>query len=395
MKEFLKTYTIRVTPLSPIHIGCGEDFEPTNYVIDKKKLYTFDPVRLLLSLGDEARREFSCIVDKNNSLREIQEFFYKYKETALRIGVSNADVVEEAQKFYDSRIGKITQREDTVLNKLEIARTAFNPCNNQPILPGSSVKGAIRTALLDKCRNDKRYVVKTKEGIRDLPDREIRKEAERQCQLMIQDRFQKNEDFFTDPLRFIKIGDGASQETIRTRICFQVNRKKHPNNYRAGGNINTLLECISGNMNQFFTTQWSIEMKDGNSGQLPKLQFDFSGIAEACHTFYYDRFKAECAVLEENHYADNWVHSIENHLKLGGKLDELVKKREGFLLRVGRHSGAESVTVDAPRSIKIMKGRGQHASYAEKTTTLWLAADRKNQWDRLKPFGWVFVQIVP
>ncbi|AEC18299.1 hypothetical protein UMN179_02286 [Gallibacterium anatis UMN179] len=32
-KEFMQTYQIYLTPLSPIHIGCGEDFEPTNYVI--------------------------------------------------------------------------------------------------------------------------------------------------------------------------------------------------------------------------------------------------------------------------------------------------------------------------------------------------------------------------
>jgi hypothetical protein len=34
MNAFMKTYQAGAHALSPIHIGCGEDFEPTNYVID-------------------------------------------------------------------------------------------------------------------------------------------------------------------------------------------------------------------------------------------------------------------------------------------------------------------------------------------------------------------------
>ena len=49
MNTFLKTYRLALTPLSPIHIGCGEDFEPTNYVIDGGLLYGFDPSRAVLN----------------------------------------------------------------------------------------------------------------------------------------------------------------------------------------------------------------------------------------------------------------------------------------------------------------------------------------------------------
>ena len=30
MSPFLTTHRLHLTPLSPLHIGCGEDFEPTN-----------------------------------------------------------------------------------------------------------------------------------------------------------------------------------------------------------------------------------------------------------------------------------------------------------------------------------------------------------------------------
>ena len=49
MNAFLSAHTLALTPLSPIHIGCGEDFEPTNYVIEDGLLYGFDPSRATLT----------------------------------------------------------------------------------------------------------------------------------------------------------------------------------------------------------------------------------------------------------------------------------------------------------------------------------------------------------
>ena len=41
MKKFMQTHKVYLTPLSPIHIGCGEDFEPTNYIVEQDLLYYF------------------------------------------------------------------------------------------------------------------------------------------------------------------------------------------------------------------------------------------------------------------------------------------------------------------------------------------------------------------
>src|SRR5207237_7974826 len=62
----------------------------------------------------------------------------------IRVSKANSE-------FYLQRVGNIVQREGTgeVINKLEIDRTAFNPVSRLPVLFGSSLKGAIRTALLD------------------------------------------------------------------------------------------------------------------------------------------------------------------------------------------------------------------------------------------------------
>ena len=107
--NFLDTCNLSITTLSPIHIGCGEDFEPTNYVIDGNRLYTFDPVLLLRELPKKDQEEFARIVAGRDSLRAIQSFFYRHKPTALNVGRLTANVAEPVQNFYDSRIGQVAQ----------------------------------------------------------------------------------------------------------------------------------------------------------------------------------------------------------------------------------------------------------------------------------------------
>lgn len=393
--NFLETYDLSVTTLSPIHIGCGEDFEPTNYVIEGNRLYVFDPVQLLRILPREEQEEFAKIVAREDSLRAVQKFFYRHRKDALKMGRCAAKVAEAVQDFYNSRIGTVAQREPgkNVLNKLEIARTAFNPLSGQPVLPGSSIKGAIRTALLDELLRGRGYPV------------------QRDNKLMVQEVFDLGTDskrhFSRDPFRFLKISDGtfcpkipkrnpdgSIQQVERLpRICFQVNRKKRPNKYDASGTINTLLECIPANTARAFTAQWVIERKviehkAGGAGQLPCLQLDFETVAAACNRFYTERLQAEMKI---HNSTAKWAADMGKMMAPGGFLKKMIDNGQGFLLRVGRHSGAESVTVNAPRNIKIMKGKGEKPEYAQEATTLWLAADQKDQMENMQPFGWVFI----
>ena len=76
MSQFLTTHRLHLTPLSPLHIGCGEDFEPTNYVIDDGLLYGFDPSRA--TLNDLQRRQLTDVA-RRGSLSGIQRFFRRLK----------------------------------------------------------------------------------------------------------------------------------------------------------------------------------------------------------------------------------------------------------------------------------------------------------------------------
>jgi hypothetical protein len=71
-----------------------------------------------------------------------------------------------------------------------------------------------------------------------------------------------------------------------------------------------------------------------------------------------------------------------------------VEARQGAaVLRIGRHCGAESVTIEGHRDIKIIQKRGERPIYRQEATTLWLAArnPRPSAGEPLDPFGWVML----
>ena len=77
---------------------------------------------------------------------------------------------------------------------------------------------------------------------------------------------------------------------------------------------------------------------------------------------------------------------------LGDELNELRQHRQGFLLRVGKHSGAESVTLNGVRDIKILGKQGEPPSYRPETTEKRFASQTKRAESGLLPFGWVWVE---
>ena len=155
MKKFMQTHQVYLTPLSPVHIGCGEDFEPTNYVIEGETLFNFEPSHLMLN--DRERTDLLNAVNRLDLLA-IQRFFLNNKDKAIANSGYFVDVSEGLAQDYKNRVGKVSQRENDgnkVINNLSIERTTFLPLQNLPYIPGSGFKGALATALLDQAHQAK------------------------------------------------------------------------------------------------------------------------------------------------------------------------------------------------------------------------------------------------
>jgi len=398
--QFLKHYTLKYTPLSPVHIGADESYEPGNYVIDDENhaLYSFDTQAAMNGLEESDHRQLLSIVSgrpDDEMLTRVQAFFNNNRDKLIGMAHQPVLTARGIAALYHKRIGKTAQHEGRgrrVINKLEIERTFYNPVDNSPLFPGSSIKGAIRTALLDMENNGNRP--------RGRPNN----------QQFQADIFKGK--FATDPMRLISVSDASwqgSRQLPDTQVLFAVNRKREPvmkdgkllKSQAERSNLNQLLECVpamAGNL-----LQGSLQIQDvsgirHDDSKLPnrKLQWDISDIAQACNAFYFDLFAKERKNLEDRGYVQReWWVKMDQLLQQG-----MLKKMQGgkaFLLRVGRHSGAEGVTLNGARkkNIKIMQGKGNKPVWENKPRTWWLAAEQISDTNSLLPFGWVLVEIDP
>lgn len=404
------SYRLLITPLSPVHIGTGESYEPTNYVIEDGVLHEFDTGAAMQALTERDRAELLAIGNRRpdtGMIEALQKFFHDRRAPLMGRAVQRIPVLPGVANLYAKRVGQTANREadgKKVVNRLEIDRTSFNPITRLPLLFGSSLKGAIRTALLDK--------VNAGAGLLKVEDRRKGKWRNENNQEMQQRLFQyRAGKFELDPMRLIQLADAAWQGEPglpAAQICLAVNRKKIEVKDRSGQvrksqaeskELYQILECVSGWHYRAFAGQLTVqsvaELDHSHRDKLPvsDRRFGMKQISQACNTFYRPILEAEMQQMRDRRYHNStWDTAIQSLLRSNA---ERFQRGEIFLLRVGRHSGAESVTLNGVRDIKIMRGKDEKPEYLDSAKTLWLAAEDKDQMQNLLPFGWLLVEVHP
>ncbi|MHB8743784.1 MAG: RAMP superfamily CRISPR-associated protein [Sulfuricaulis sp.] len=407
------SYRMLITPLSPVHIGTGESYEPTNYVIEDGVLHEFDTGTVVGALTASDRKELLDIANRKpdwKMILNLRKFFFDRRKSLIPWAIQRVPVTHYVDNLYEERIARAAQHESgggKVLNELAIDRTSFNPITRQPVLFGSSLKGAMRTALLNNANEGRRAY--EKKGLHEFQGRLFK----------YRDPENGKQSLELDPMRLVQLADAGwqgEQGLPAAQVHLAVNRKKAPvadeqgklrkSSVESGNGPDQILECISGWRYRAFSGQINLQSVEGVADQNKKgqrrlpaedLRFDMAQIVLACNDFYKPILESENQLMRERGYLDDaWGKSIEQLLKTN---DARMRRGDVFLLRVGRHSGAESVTLNGVRSIKIMEGKGpdgkNKSSNANAAKTLWLAADTKDQSTKLLPFGWVLVELQP
>lgn len=395
MNTFLKTYRLALTPLSPIHIGCGEDFEPTNYVIDDGVLYGFDPSRAVLSDGQKSK-----LLDVANraSLLGIQKFF---KDNAQIFKVQADTLIPVSSgvaTVYEQRVGRAANVEasgNQVSNQLFIERTMHTGRESQPYIPGSSFKGAIRTAMLDHL---------------NLEQRPMREDNVQKGTPKLEARLLGHGDdpnnFGRSPLRLLKIADlmPVTHTEPARRVMFALNRRKRKpldENEPQPKGIAARKECILHGQYRAFVADAVLPSlnphNDSKTTPSPGLRpTDLRTIAKQSNAYNRTRLLREMGVLDGRGLVNPaWKQSID--LLIAGELGKRLKAGDAFLIRLGRYGGAESKTLsgEGVANIKIMGAKGQPPTFESTTKTVWLAAEQENEQKHLLPFGWAVVEIDP
>lgn len=354
----MKIYKLKLTAISPIHIGTGEDYEPINYIIDKMDvktadgkvikrdyMFVFDEMKFYSNLDNTKKAEFNKIVlDTSYDARfKLYGFIASNKVVAKKIAFQKIWVFPAVANEYYNAIGKVVQKEgngNKVFNSFIVSKTYISPNKNKPILLGSSLKGSISTA----------YQEKLYKKIRNYEDVQ---------NLMLKPT---KENLFKNFL----IAD-ANPLKAATFIDKAVNLKRKKATTNDNGGVPVKLQAIM--QTSQFETQ--ITIKD-------KLNFD--EIMQSCNEHYLPLFKSqfdyETDEFTRKSLSDNFVKKYENF-----KLE-----KNQFLLKVGKYSGARAVTVEGVRNIKIMQGKNKPSRYDDEETTFWSI-------NKL-PFGWLLCELI-
>lgn len=342
----MKHYKITMKLLSPVHIGTGKDYEPINYVMDKKQvikqdgqeservfLYNFDEMDFFNALDQAKQKEFS---DCASNIFALHKFIKQNKITAQKVAFCKILTSKRCFTKYEENLGKAVQKEGggkNVFNQFVIAQTFKNPNTHKAIIPGSSIKGAISTAYQE-------LLYKKYKNYKDVESQMLKP---------------NEQNLFKDLL----ISD--SQEFAQTYIDEAKNIKR--NKDKEG--ITAVLEVISDtNAENSFT----LSIKDN-------AKFSIKDLAKACNDHYESIFDS---IFDDENVLRVDKEYISN--KFLDNCESLKINENQFLLRVGQHSGARAVTVDGIRQIKLIQGKSQ-SKIADEESTIWLI--------NKKPFGWI------
>ncbi|MEE8587180.1 MAG: type III-A CRISPR-associated RAMP protein Csm5 [Acidobacteriota bacterium] len=352
MSGFAATFLIRA--LTPLHIGSDSVYDPMSFVLDEQRaeLTPIEPLEFIRSLDPADLRELRkiCMEGSLQSLLRVYKFMRKQSFQGRRIPVS-PQIVEHYQETL--RIGtEQTRQIQEKLNKFVIHRTAFQTSTNRPYLPGSSIKGAIRTAYLSLLCQEQRVRLSGRQNSFELEKR-LLKGA-----------------YGTDPFRLLKISDFVPVGEAPVRIRYAINRKK--SGKPADSGIYQILETVQPGA----VFQGTIQLDSPLDGSGIRTPLSMARLEEALSAFFrhqWGREQNELALLTDSRPQE---------------------APGGSLMRLGHHSGAECVTLEGLRRIRVRTGRTT-SEVRDGATTVWLASDSRKADPRHQespPLGWIQLQ---
>lgn len=365
----MKTYKIKMTLITPVHIGTGENYEPTNFIIDSGYLYEFDEFSFYEKLPKNDKKEFNKLVERkdNLALSSINSFIEKRKEIVKNIFISKTKVTKGIEDDYENKIDKISQFEGKntkkpIINQFQIQKTIKDMNTNKAYIPGSSIKGSISTAFQE-------YIYKT-HGYKTWES----------------DFKLSNENIFKN----ISISDTTVLKSS-SLIAFSLNKERFEEDEQGPS---TKVEVICEN-SQFETT---LQIKDFKT----KKEISIDEIIKACNAHYFTLFESmfKQKNIYKNSLVDDYVIDYFKEEFYEKYLDFKIENKNQFLLRIGKHSGARAVTIEGIRNIKVKvngvgpKRKNDIYENLEEETTTWLLGENSESTETLLPFGWVLCELV-
>ena len=134
-------HVLRAWPLTPIHIGTGEELTPKSFVLKGDSLRSFNSLAALAGATETERERYRQWLKSGDFVRAQTEL--------AKLASSQAAYSGETIAVSESTRGDL----EKVLDGRSPGKGRIRPFlrdGSAPILPGSSLKGALRTAWIDR-----------------------------------------------------------------------------------------------------------------------------------------------------------------------------------------------------------------------------------------------------
>lgn len=361
----MKNCRIAVTPLSPLHIGCGEVYEPTNYVVDpvKSLMYAFDPAGAKVSEGVRSEMMKAALTGRYQDMRA----FFSLHLTDFRPWATAILPMDTGSlSAYRKMLNPTGHQKAT---EFAVQRTAYRRLLQGicAYIPGSGLKGVAKTALADRLNDGHRIDAKAINATLF------------------------GGDFDKSPFRFLKISD---LQAVNNQV--QTSSRCVGHYFKSDGfafcGFPDYFETVEPGQFRVFYGEVVITGDPEVTHIAPAFE-SVEDLMQELHRYADLNWKKEIGWYRA---ADNeWTRSVEELLTA---LKPQIAAGKAALVRLGKNTGAESKTLTGAARIQIHHPMSkQPTETLDHTTTLCMTVEKMPvTGDRANgmPFGWAIVEVV-
>lgn len=341
-------YRVNLHILSPIHIGTGQELDAFSYVIRNRGLFLIDLVKWMESYPEKDKLDNMMDSDNFAIIRSfIAEQFNLESAVRCSIPVDNPNLLETYRKVIKERNPR---------NQVLISPMIRNEVNMDAYIPGSSIKGAMRTAIANRFVEPAGVTKKDSRGRNDY-------------------NFKIFGQINKDPMRGLKISDvplGKSNTVV-------VEAKEYPLNpdkpLTPKGHMETTLSLSHTNKPFVYPLKLSLA-----PFELHGAKVDPKFIVDSLYHFYVPKYEEEYSKF----FQPQDSQAVQEGIIPMNKVVANLRTNE-TLIRIGHFSHVECITLDKVRDPKTRMGRGRRPLPWGTTRTLA---------NGIYPFGWAKLEFL-
>lgn len=339
-----ETYKIQAELLTPVHIGDGTELESLEYVI-KDKFYKVNMEEWLSTLSGKKAEEFKKLTGKDYAQKATLVALRTFVRNTIDIGRYTewtVDVSNDVKKKYEEKFNE----PENQLPMLPFIRTG-----HKPFLPGSSIKGALRTAYLNFLKRSSPVLEVEEKNRADLVEGELFKANTKGRDERIKFDIEK------DPFRAIKIKDTFLPEgaTFYGEVI-NYNKKDgrlNPTNIQILSEL-TYSSLIGKPVSVELEISLDKKVLCNRESGIDKIHETVSlkGLLEACDNFYRNALKEE---------KDKFLSGVSSGEVINNVYQQILEHAKGgCLFRLGWGSGFISMTIAQELRTERRYGKSKH-----------------------------------